>query len=140
MTAKRRPGGHPAKQDPDVAKAFRTMKANVELVRDLEDKLTPEAHLHLKAAALGLMSVYAELTGMPSPVEIIEGGPHEPPEKPETPSRSADTPHAMASGSAGTHVGRPHSQLAPPSRTVHHHAVPGPTPAKERQPTHSQRR
>ncbi|MFW0772511.1 hypothetical protein ACLRGI_05015 [Paenarthrobacter nitroguajacolicus] len=75
MAAKRKPGGHPAKQDPDVAKAFRTMKANVELVRDLEPRLTPEAHLHLKAAALGLMAVYAELTGMPAPTELLGGKP-----------------------------------------------------------------
>ena len=69
----RKPGGHPAKQDPDVAKTFRTMKSTVELVRDLETKLTPEAHLHLKAAALGLMHVYAEQTGMPAPTELIGG-------------------------------------------------------------------
>jgi hypothetical protein len=50
MTAKRKPGGHPAKQDPDVDKLFRTMKANVELVRDLEGKLAPEVHLNLRAA------------------------------------------------------------------------------------------
>ena len=69
----RKPGGHPAKQDPDVAKTFRTMRSTVELVRDLEPKLTPEAHLHLKAAALGLMHVYAEQTGMPAPTELIGG-------------------------------------------------------------------
>ncbi|NWL13297.1 hypothetical protein DM793_18695 [Paenarthrobacter nitroguajacolicus] len=69
----RKPGGHPAKQDPDIAKTFRTMKGAVELVRDLETKLTPEAHLHLKAAALGLMHVYAEQTGMPAPTELIGG-------------------------------------------------------------------
>ncbi|BCW61863.1 hypothetical protein [Arthrobacter sp. StoSoilB22] len=73
MTAKRKPGGHPAKQDPDVAKLFRAMRSTVELVRDLEPKLTPEAHLHLKAAALGLMHVYAEQTGMPAPTELIGG-------------------------------------------------------------------
>jgi hypothetical protein len=69
----RKPGGHPAKQDPDVAKTFRAMRSAVELVRDLETKLTPEAHLHLKAAALGLMHVYAEQTGMPSPTALIGG-------------------------------------------------------------------
>ena len=75
MSAKRKPAGHPAKQDPDVAKTFRTMKAAVELVRDLDSKVTPEAHLHLKAAALGLMHVYAEQTGMPAPTELMKGAP-----------------------------------------------------------------
>lgn len=73
MTAKRRPGGHPAKQDPDVAKTFRTMKAAVELVRDLEGKVSPEAHLNLRAAALGLMHLYAEQAGLPAPTQLLGG-------------------------------------------------------------------
>ncbi|AYN57940.1 hypothetical protein PP640_gp90 [Arthrobacter phage Faja] len=71
MTAKRKPGGHPAKQDPDVAKLFRTMKANVELVRDLEGKLAPEVHLNLRASALGMMHTYAAMTGLPAPDQIL---------------------------------------------------------------------
>lgn len=67
-------GGNPAVQaDPDTAKVFRTMKANVELVRDLQDKLPADAWLHLRASALGLMFVYAELTGLPSPIDYTEG-------------------------------------------------------------------
>lgn len=75
MSGKRKPGGHPAKQDLDVAKLFRTMKANVELVRDLEGKLAPEAHLNLKASALGMMHAYAAMTGLPAPTEILKGTP-----------------------------------------------------------------
>lgn len=75
MTQKRKPGGHPAKQDPDVAKTFRTMKATVELVRDLDGKVRPEAHLYLRAGALALMHTYSELTGLPAPTEILGGNP-----------------------------------------------------------------
>jgi hypothetical protein len=73
VTAKRKPGGHPAKQDPDVAKLFRTMKANVELVRDLEGRLAPEVHLNLRASALGMMHTYAAMTGLPAPDQILGG-------------------------------------------------------------------
>jgi hypothetical protein len=73
LTTKRKPGGHPAKQDPDVAKAFRTMRAAVELVQALDGKLSPDNHLHLRAAALGLMHAYAELSGQPAPNEILGG-------------------------------------------------------------------
>lgn len=71
MTAKRKPGGHPAKQDPEVARTFNLMKQCVQMVKTMEGKLTDEAHLHLKASALGLMFTYAELTGMPDPTELL---------------------------------------------------------------------
>ena len=70
---KRKPGGHPAKQDPHVAKLFRTMRATVELVRELDGKLNPETMIQLKAAALGTMWVYSELAGLPAPDAIIGG-------------------------------------------------------------------
>ena len=73
MSSKRKPGGHPAKQDPDVAKTFRTMKATVELVRDLEGKVSAEGHLNLRAGSLALMHTYSELTGLPAPAEILGG-------------------------------------------------------------------
>jgi hypothetical protein len=73
VTTKRKPVGHPAKQDADVAKLFRTMKANVELIRDLEGRLSPERMLELKAAALGLMWAYSELAGLPTPDQITGG-------------------------------------------------------------------
>lgn len=65
-----KPGGHPAKQDPEVAKLFKAMKNAVELVRDLGPRLSAENELILKASALGLMSAYSELTGMPSPFHV----------------------------------------------------------------------
>ena len=70
---KRKPGGHPAKQDADVAKLFRTMRNTVELVQELDGKLTPDTMLQLKAAALGLMGSYAAITGLPAPDAIIGG-------------------------------------------------------------------
>lgn len=71
MTSKRKPGGHPAKQDPDVAKLFKTMRATVELVQDLKGKVSDDADVNLRAAALGMMHTYAELTGLPTPNDIL---------------------------------------------------------------------
>lgn len=68
-------GGHPAKQDPDIAKLFRAMKSTVELVRDLDGRISAENHINLKASALGLMHNYSELTGLPAPTELL-GGTH----------------------------------------------------------------
>jgi hypothetical protein len=70
---KRKPGGHPAKQDEATAKLFRTMRSTVELVQELDGKLQPETMLQLKAAALGLMGTYAAVTGLPAPDAIIGG-------------------------------------------------------------------
>jgi len=71
VTSKRKPGGHPAKQDPDVAKLFKTMRATVELVQDLKGKVSDDADVNLRAAALGMMHTYAELTGLPTPNDIL---------------------------------------------------------------------
>ena len=73
MTPRRKPGGHPAKQDPDIDRLFRTMRSTVELVQTLNGRLTPEADVNLRAAALGMMTTYAELTGLPKPNQILEG-------------------------------------------------------------------
>lgn len=72
MSQRKKPSGHPAKQDPQIDKLYRTMRSAVELVRDLEDRLTPAQHLYLKAAAAGMMFNYAALTGLPSPIEVVE--------------------------------------------------------------------
>lgn len=69
-----KPSGHPAKQDPDIARLFKTMKTAVELVRDLDGRLSGENHLKLKAAALGLMHTYSELSGLPAPDTLIYKG------------------------------------------------------------------
>jgi hypothetical protein len=47
------------------------MRAAVELVKDLDGKLSADNHLNLRASALGLMHVYAELSGLPAPNEIL---------------------------------------------------------------------
>ena len=73
MTPRTKPRGHPAKQDPSVAKLFRTMRAAVELVRDLDGRLSAEADVNLRASALGMMHIYAELSGMSTPETIIGG-------------------------------------------------------------------
>ena len=70
---KRKPSGHPAKQDADVAKLFRTMRNTVELVQELDGRLNPETMLQLKAAALGTMWVYSDLVGLPAPDQIVGG-------------------------------------------------------------------
>lgn len=64
--------GNPAKKDPRIVKLDKAMRAAVELTRDLKDDLNPEHHEWLRASALGLMVAYAELTGMPSPMDYIE--------------------------------------------------------------------
>ena len=70
---KRKPSGHPARQDEDTQKLFRAMRTTVELVQTLNGRLSPDRALELKASALGLMTCYAELTNLPSPTEILGG-------------------------------------------------------------------
>lgn len=70
---KRKPSGHPARADPTTDRLFKTMRAAVELVRDLDGKVSDDAHLNLKAAALGLMNAYADATGLPKPEQILGG-------------------------------------------------------------------
>jgi hypothetical protein len=64
--------GHPAKQDKDIAKLHKALEASVELVRDLDGRLSPKAQGHLVAASLGLMAAYFELTGKPDPLQLIQ--------------------------------------------------------------------
>ena len=71
MTPRTKPRGHPAKQDPDIDRLFRTMRATVELVRDLDGRLSPDAMVHLRASALGMMTAYAEIAGLPAPIQIL---------------------------------------------------------------------
>lgn len=73
MTKKRKKtGGDPSiKADPLKAKLFATMRANVELVRDLKGVISEDRHLMLRASSLGLMFAYSELTGLPDPVDVL---------------------------------------------------------------------
>lgn len=70
--SRKKPGGHPARTDPATDRLFRTMKSTVELVQALDGRLSDDALLNLKAAALGQMNAYAELTGLPKPDQILE--------------------------------------------------------------------
>jgi len=47
------------------------MRTTVELVQTLDQRLTPDRALELKAAALGLMWCYSELAGLPAPDQIL---------------------------------------------------------------------
>lgn len=68
----RKATGHPAKQDKDIAKLYKSLEASVELVRDLEGRLSPKTKGHLVGASLGLMAAYFELTGKPDPIQLIQ--------------------------------------------------------------------
>jgi len=72
---RRKQSGHPARQDTETERLFRTMRTTVELVQTLDSRLTPERMLELKAAALGLMGAYSELANLPSPTELLGGKP-----------------------------------------------------------------
>lgn len=72
MSQRKKTTGHPAKKDPDIDKLYRAMRDAVELVRDLKPRLSPEQHLYLRGAAAGLMFNYSALTGLPSPIEVLE--------------------------------------------------------------------
>jgi hypothetical protein len=61
-------GGHP---DPDVQKLFRTLKNSVELCETMQGKLPEGTYEVLRAATLGLMESYAQVTGKASPIQAI---------------------------------------------------------------------
>jgi hypothetical protein len=69
--ATKKQSGHPAKQDKDIARLSKVLEASVELVRDLDGRLSPEAQASLVAGSLGMMVAYFELTGKPSPIQLI---------------------------------------------------------------------
>lgn len=60
--------------DPDIAKLRKALEASVDLVRDLNGRLSPETQSYLVASSLGLMETYFELIGKPSAIGIIESG------------------------------------------------------------------
>lgn len=64
--------GHPAKQDPDIARLHKAVEVSVELVRDLDGRLSPMAQELLSCASLGLINAYFELTGKPSVFNLIQ--------------------------------------------------------------------
>jgi hypothetical protein len=52
---------------------YDTMHNGVELVRDLKGRITDDDYLDLRAGVMGLMNVYAAVTGLPSPAEYTQG-------------------------------------------------------------------
>lgn len=66
-----RKSGNPSRTSSNPERVSKATRDVLELVRDLEGKLSEDTHTHLKASALGLMFALAELTGQPSPYERI---------------------------------------------------------------------
>lgn len=64
--------GNPVRTDPDVMKLERAMRDAVNLVRSLQGRVDEEHYIHLRASALGLMMVYSEITGLPSPLDYVD--------------------------------------------------------------------
>ena len=64
--------GHPAKPDEDILRLKKAMTSAVELSQSLSGRLTEEQHSYLRASALGLMLCYSTLTGMPSPLSVLD--------------------------------------------------------------------
>ena len=85
MAAKRKPErkviGHP---DPVVRKLHKVNEMAVELVRDLQGRLTEQQFIELRAGALGLLITEALLTNKPDPRELMPVEGHAPPPKEET--------------------------------------------------------
>jgi hypothetical protein len=59
-------------QDPDVARLRKTVEASVELVRDLDGRLSPRAQELLSCASLAMINALFELTGKPPVFELIQ--------------------------------------------------------------------
>jgi hypothetical protein len=74
--------GHP---DPLVRKLHKTTEAAVELVRDLQGRMTEEQWLELRAGVMGLLITDALFSNMPDPRELTPVPGHTPPSRKETP-------------------------------------------------------
>lgn len=55
---------------------YDVMHGGVELVRDLQGRITEDDYLDLRAGVLGLMNVYSAVTGLPSPADYMKGQLH----------------------------------------------------------------
>lgn len=67
MTLRKRIGGHPLRQDPEVQKLYKVMENSYSLVYTLEILIEEEELLNLQAAANGITQVYCKLTGFKDP-------------------------------------------------------------------------
>lgn len=61
-------GGHP---DPEIQKLYLALRSTVELTATMQDKLPAGTYEVLRASCLGMMEVYAQATGKPSPIGAI---------------------------------------------------------------------
>jgi hypothetical protein len=80
---KKRPGGNPAKvrieEHPIAKAAHRRLEAGVLLTRDLQNHITPmgdclitlEQWRFLRGSVVADLALYAQITGKPSPIDII---------------------------------------------------------------------
>lgn len=67
MALRKRIGGHPIRQDPEVQKLYKVMENAYALVYTLEIVMDEEDLLNLQAAANGITQVYGKLTGFKDP-------------------------------------------------------------------------
>lgn len=67
MVLRKRLGGHPIKNDPEVQKLYKVMENSYALVYALEIVMESEDFLNLQAAANGVTQVYTKLTGFKNP-------------------------------------------------------------------------
>lgn len=67
MAIRKRLGGHPIKNDPEVQKLYTVMENACSLVYALEIVVEHEDLLNLQAAANGAIQVYCKLTGIKDP-------------------------------------------------------------------------
>jgi hypothetical protein len=74
-----RPTG--GKKITDDQKLQRATELCVELVRDLQPRLTEEQYLELRAGALGMLITLSVLTNKPDPRELAPVPGHTPPRK-----------------------------------------------------------
>ena len=83
-TKKKRPGGNPAKtisiEEHPVAKAaYRRLVDGTKLTKDLQDHVIPmgdclitlEQWTYLRGSVISDLALYAQITGKPSPIDII---------------------------------------------------------------------
>lgn len=67
MALRKRLGGHPIKNDPEVQKLYKVMENSYSLVYALEIVMEYEDLLNLQAASNGITQVYCKLTGFKDP-------------------------------------------------------------------------
>lgn len=67
MVLRKRIGGHPIRQDPEVQKLYKLMENAYSMVYVLEIVVEHEELLNLQAATNGITQVYVKMTGLKDP-------------------------------------------------------------------------